>query len=147
MNEQLSNPSWHTLELEQVYHLQNVNPTSGLSAAEVEARLGRYGANELGEKAAKSPLQIIAEQFTNPLVLLLIGAGTISIALGKVIDSLAVFTIVVLNAILGFVQEYRAEKAMAALKRMSSPVVRVRRDGQVREIASAPVVPGDILLL
>ncbi|MBI4929098.1 MAG: HAD-IC family P-type ATPase, partial [Anaerolineae bacterium] len=146
MSTQPETQNLHTLDAETALTRLGSAPT-GLSETEVAARLEKFGPNELAEKQAKSPLAILLEQFTNPLVLLLIGAGTISIVLGKPIDSAAVFAIVIINAILGFVQEYRAERAMAALKKLSSPVVRVRRDGKVVEIASSGLVPGDILLI
>ena len=138
---------WHTLSLPEALERLQVEPQTGLSPAQADQRLAAVGPNELVERGAKSPLLIIWEQFTNPLVLLLLGAALISLLLGKFIDAGAVLAIVVLNAVLGFIQEYRAEQAMAALKKLSSPVVRVRRAGQLVEIAAPQLVPGDILLL
>src|SRR5690606_22610425 len=95
----------------------------------------------------KSPLAILWEQITNPLVLLLIFAAIISALLGKADSVIAISAIVILNAVLGVVQEYRAEQAMAALKRMAAPTVRVRRGGRVQEVPARDIVPGDVILL
>lgn len=138
--------NWHTLTPEET--LQTLNTTvAGLSEADVSARLEKYGPNELQEKAGKSPLKMLWEQFTQTMVLILLAAAIISGFLGKEIETIAILAIVVLFAVLGFVQEYRAEKAMAALKRMSVPTVRVRRTRQVQEIEATSLVPGDIVLL
>jgi Ca2+-transporting ATPase len=138
---------WHTREIDEIQTFLTVDSGAGLSAEEAVNRLNQYGPNELAERGLKSPILIIWEQLTNPLVILLIAAGVTSLLLGKVVDSLAVFAIVVVNAILGFIQEFRAEKAMAALKKLSSPSVRVRRAGVIVEIPTENLVPGDILLV
>ncbi len=119
----------------------------GLSADEVSRRQREYGPNELAERAAKSPWWILWEQLTATLVVVLIVAAVVSAWLGDWKDAIAILTIVVLNALLGFRQEYRAEQAMAALKKMAVPFVRVRRDGHVAEVSSHALVPGDIVLL
>ncbi len=138
---------WHTLDVSETLTRLAVEPASGLSDPQVAERQRKFGLNELRESGRKHPLLIIWEQLINPLVLLLLGAAGISFLLGKAIDSAAVLAVVVINTILGFIQEYRAEKAMAALKRLSNPVVRVRRAGRLQEIPSNQLVPGDILLL
>lgn len=138
---------WHTLDVNETLARLAVESSNGLSDAQVAERQRRFGFNELRESGRKHPLLIIWEQLINPLVLLLLGAAAISFLLGKAIDSAAVLAVVVINTILGFIQEYRAEKAMAALKRLSNPVVRVRRAGRLQEIPSNQLVPGDILLL
>ena len=106
----------------------------------------QYGPNELVEHGVKSPWRIL-DQFKETMVLVLIIAAVISALLSDWKDAIAILAIVILNAILGFVQEYRAEKAMQALKKMAAPIVRVRRDGQVLEIEAHELVPGDIILL
>jgi Ca2+-transporting ATPase len=139
--------TWHTVSVEDTLRRLDVRLEEGLTSAQVLERREQFGSNVLREQGLKSPLLIVWEQLTNPLVLLLLGAAVIAFLLGKGIDAVAVLSIVVLNAILGFVQEYRAEKAMAALKRLSSPVVRVRREGALRELPAEELVPGDVLFL
>jgi Ca2+-transporting ATPase len=135
------------IDADQVLKQVSVDIQRGLSNTDVQTRLKTHGPNELVEKPLKSPLAILWEQLTNPLVLLLIGAAILSAFLGKVDSVVAISSIVIINAILGVVQEYRAEQAMAALKKMSAPLVRVRRDGKVLDVESASLVPGDVVLL
>ena len=137
---------WHTQERERVYEELDTSP-SGLDAAEARRRLERYGPNELEERGLRSPLRVLLGQFTEIMVVVLLVAATISFAIGKTTDAIMILVIVVLNAILGFTQEYRAERAMAALKQLSVPTVRVRRDGQIQEVEATSLVPGDIVLL
>ena len=137
---------WHTLESEQALTQLQVQFQTGLSSEEVTRRLA-LGRNELIEKGITSPLTILWEQITGPLVLLLIFAAVISGLLGKWDSTIAISAIVVLNAILGVVQEYRAEQAMAALKQMAAPRVRVRRNGLTLDVDSPDIVPGDVILL
>jgi Ca2+-transporting ATPase len=142
-----SGESWHTLDAVDAIRRMNVDASIGLTDADAAARLERVGANELVEKPLKSPLAILWEQLTAPLVLLLIGAAAVSALLGKADSTIAILAIVAINAVLGVVQEYRAEQAMAALKKMAAPLVRVRRGGQTRDIQARELVPGDIVLL
>ena len=139
--------SWHTSETRQVLDRLHVDPEQGLSAHEVEQRLREHGPNELIERGLKSPWSIMWEQLTAIMVVVLIIAAVVSLLLGDQLDAIVILAIVVLNAILGFVQEYRAEHAMAALKRMAAPVVKVRRDGQLQQVPAREIVPGDIILL
>jgi P-type Ca2+ transporter type 2C len=139
--------AWHTTEANAVLEHWKVNPGTGLHITEVQTRLNEFGANELVERKLKSPFAILWEQLTNPLVMLLIFAAFISALLGKADNVIAISAIVILNAILGVVQEYRAEQAMAALKKMAAPLVRVRRNNDVLDIQSRELVPGDIVLL
>lgn len=138
---------WYTYGADQVAQQLTVNPAIGLDDAEIAKRQAQYGKNELVEQATKSPLAILWEQLTAPLVLILIFAAVVSAFLGELKNVIAIMIIVILNAILGVVQEYRAEKAMQALKKMAAPAVRVRRNGRVVDIPSADLVPGDIILL
>ena len=119
----------------------------GLSEETVRRRLQEFGPNELIEHGRKSPWLIFWEQLTSTMVVILIISAAISAFLGDLKDALAILAIVVVNAILGFRQEYKAEQAMAALKKMAAPTVRVRREGHIREISSRELVPGDIILL
>lgn len=139
--------AWHTLDVAQVLDALQADGEHGLDEAAVQQRLAQYGPNELEEKPIKSPWAILWEQITNPLVLLLIGASVISGILGKWDSVIAISAIVIINAILGVVQEYRAEQAMAALKRMAAPLVRVRRAGRVLDVAAREIVPGDLILV
>ena len=145
--EETHNVAWHTIDTDTIRQQLQVDEPHGLTSSEVEKRQAKYGWNELTEQPVKNPLAILWEQLTDPLVLLLLGAAIVSAFLGKVIELFAILGIVVLNATLGVLQEYRAEKAMAALKKMAAPLVRVRRDGQVKDIQSRELVPGDIVLL
>ncbi len=119
----------------------------GLSAAEAAKRLEHHGPNELQHADGPSVAGMLLEQFKSPVVLLLIAACGVSVVLGEVADAIAIGAIVVLNAAVGFFQEYRAEAAMQALKSMTAPRARVRRDGATVTIAAAHVVPGDVLML
>jgi Ca2+-transporting ATPase len=122
-------------------------PSPGLTTEEANRRLGELGANEIARGEATSPWKILAAQFASPLIWLLLGACVISGFLGELADAIAIGTILVVNACVGFFQEYRAEKAMLALRSMTAPRARVRRDGHAVTIGAAGVVPGDILLL
>ena len=139
--------SWHVLDEDAVLERLGVSAEAGLSAAQVEERLRQYGPSELVERGMTSPLVILFEQIKNPLVLLLIFAAVVSALLGKADSVIAILAIVALNAVLGVVQEYRAEQAMAALKKMAAPLVRVRRDAKVMDVQARDLVPGDIVLL
>lgn len=119
----------------------------GLSQAEVEVRRQKYGSNELIDRGTKSPWKILWEQLTETMVVILLISTIITFFLHEYTDAIVILVIVILNTILGFSQEYRAEKAMAALKKMSVPKVRVRRDGKLMEVSEVQLVPGDIILL
>src|SRR5215212_9697125 len=123
------------------------NLRRGLSAEEARGRLEQYGPNELEERSGRGPWAILWEQFTSAMIVILIVAAVASALLGDYEDSIAIAVIVVLNAALGFGQEYRAERAMDALKRLSAPIVKVRRNGHVREVSARELVPGDVVLL
>lgn len=143
----MSEKLWHALEVPVIEQELNTNLVFGLAAADIPARIAAYGPNELQEKGGISPLKLLISQFTNTMVLILIAAAVISGLLGKTTETFAIGAIVVLFALLGFMQEYKAEKAMAALKRLSVPVVRVRRNGQLLELSARDLVPGDVVLL
>ncbi|MBN3911377.1 MAG: cation-translocating P-type ATPase [Nostoc sp. NMS1] len=152
---------WHSLEVDKALDLLDSNADSGLTPQEIEQRLQKYGPNELEETAGRSAWEILLDQFKNIMLLMLIGVALISgfldlMALregrlkpGEVPfkDTIAILAIVILNGILGYVQESRAEKALAALKKMTSPLVRVIRDTRLVEIAAKELVPGDVMLL
>lgn len=138
---------WHTLTITDLARELKTDPEKGLSPEEASHRFGHYGPNELIERGAKSPLKILWEQFTGIMVLILVVSAVVSVILGEYTDAVAILIIVVLNAVLGFVQEYRAEQAMAALKKMAVPHVKVRRGGHLQELIASQLVPGDLILL
>ena len=119
----------------------------GLRSDQVTSLRDAYGPNELVETGGRGPWRILWEQLSGAMVLLLIVAAVVSLFLHEYTDAIVIMAIVVLNAALGFAQDYRAEKALAALKKLAVPVVRVRRDGVVQEISARELVPGDIVLL
>lgn len=118
-----------------------------LTSAEAAKRLNQYGKNALSETSSHSPLNIFIEQFQSVLVLMLLAATALSFFLGDSLDGILILAIVFLNAILGFAQEFKAEKALAALKQMTTGVVKVLRDGVTIELPSTQLVPGDIIFL
>ncbi|MCI2400574.1 HAD-IC family P-type ATPase [Aliiroseovarius subalbicans] len=122
-------------------------PLNGLSSAEAAARLAEHGPNALAEAAQVSPVRIFVRQFTGLLVLILIAAAAIALALGEVVDAVAIGLVVILNGILGFVQEWQAENALEALRSMLSTTARVLRDGQEQVIDTRDIVPGDRVML
>ncbi|MBN1119772.1 MAG: cation-translocating P-type ATPase [Anaerolineae bacterium] len=136
-----------THEVSDVLNTLSTDREQGLSTQQAADRLTQYGLNELEERGGKSPFSILWEQFTSTMVLILIAAAVLSGFLGKTLETVAISAIVVLFGFLGFIQEYRAEQAMAALKQLTVPIVRVRRDGKVVEISARELVPGDIVLL
>ncbi len=137
---------WYRFEDSEVLVKLN-SGLEGLSAVEAATRIGKVGRNELSEAGKRGPWLIFWEQLKAFMVLVLIAAAVISAATGDFKDAIAIGAIVVLNAVLGFIQEYRAEKAMAALQQMAVPIARVRRGGQTQDISSAELVPGDILFI
>jgi P-type Ca2+ transporter type 2C len=137
----------HQLSAEELPQRLQVEPAQGLSTEEARRRLAEQGPNELTERSARTPWAILWDQLSATMVLVLLAAAAISFALRDAKDAIAILAIVVLNAALGFVQEYRAEKAMAALKKLAVPSVTVRRDGQVQSVPARDLVRGDLLYL
>lgn len=137
---------WYQLDTGKVYELTGSSP-QGLSLQTVEQKMAAYGYNELPGKKKKPAWLLFTDQFRDFMILVLIAAAVISGVLGEITDTIIIMLIVVLNAIMGFIQEYRAEKAMAALKKMATPHTNVLRNGRVNTISSIELVPGDIVLL
>jgi Ca2+-transporting ATPase len=138
--------SWHALKPEEA--LEELRTTSeGLTSQEAQTRLLTYGPNELKKKKGKSPIKLFFEQFTDVLMIILLIATGLSLAIGETVDALIILAIVVASAILGFTQEYRSEKAVEALKRMTAPTAIVLREGKEIKVPANQVVPGDIILL
>jgi Ca2+-transporting ATPase len=137
---------WHQKSVEDTINDLN-SSLKGLSAKEALKRLQEYGPNELIEKKKKTSFMMFLDQFKDFLIIVLIGAAIIAGTVGKPTDAIAILAIVILNAIIGFIQEYRAEQAMAALKKMAAPTAIVLRDGLPTNIPAAEIVPGDMVLL
>lgn len=138
---------WHTLSADEVALLLEANHQIGLSAAQVAERIALHGPNALHEKRGRSPWRMLLDQLTDFMIIVLIGAAVISGIVGDLQDTIAIIVIVLLNTLIGFIQEYRAERAMAALKRMAEVTARVMRDGQVQTVNASELVPGDVILI
>jgi Ca2+-transporting ATPase len=137
---------WYQFEIEEVLDELDTDLQQGLSDGEAVRRLEQHGPNAIHGRGGKHPARILFEQFTSTMVLILITAAAVSAFLGKPTETIAIAAIVILFALLGFVQEYRAERAMAGLRKMTVPRVRVRRDGSLAERSARELVPGDIVL-
>ena len=138
---------WHNVSLEEAVRGLASDIADGLSTEETAQRAEQYGPNALVAKPPKTVWRILWQQLSSTLVVILIVACVASALLGDLKDAAAILAIVILNAFLGVREEYRAEQAMAALKRLSAPVVKVRRGGHVVEVPAIGLVPGDIVLL
>jgi len=144
--------TWHTLSADQTLQILDTDSETGLTSEQVIGRQQQYGLNELKEVPGRSTLEILWDQFTNIMLVMLIAVAIVSAVIdfrkgNFPKDAVAIFSIVILNGMLGYFQESRAEQALAALKRMSSPRVRVVRDGKMQELAAKELVPGDIMFL
>ncbi len=138
---------WHAVHSDVVAARLATNPERGLAASEAARRLVAHGPNELVEGGARSGWAVAWDQVTATMVVILIVAAVVSAAVGDFKDAIAILAIVALNAALGFYQEFKAERAIAALRKLAVPHVRVRRDGHVTEISAREVVVGDVMLL
>jgi Ca2+-transporting ATPase len=138
--------AWHSKKSEQVLSELKVDQ-QGLSSEEVKRRLGEYGYNELKEKKRITPLQIFLNQFKDVFVIMLLVATIISFLIGETVDAITIAVIVILNSVVGFIQEYRSEKAMEAMQKLTAPKARVIRDGNETMVDAREIVPGDIVLL
>ncbi|MDZ7393606.1 MAG: HAD-IC family P-type ATPase, partial [candidate division KSB1 bacterium] len=142
----MDQPLWHTLSGEEVLARLGSGP-NGLSSAEAARRLAQYGPNELQEAEQISRWKILLSQFKNVLVIILLVATAISAALGHQVEALAISAIVLFSVFMGYLQEYRAERALEALRRMAALRATVIRDGSEQEVPAREIVPGDVLLL
>jgi len=138
--------NWHLISKEEALRITGSRLT-GLAASESEALLTQYGPNKLLEKKKKPAWLMFLQQFKDVMILILMAAALISGLIGDIKDTIVILVIVFLNAIVGFVQEYRAEKAMEALKKMSTPVAAVLRNGMAAEVDAASLAPGDVVCL
>ncbi len=141
-----ANHRWHILEAEEVLKRLETSK-DGLSEDQARRRLDKSGPNRLEGEEGTSRLRLLAGQVHNPLIYLLLSAAFLSLVAGKMIDASVIAGVVVLNTILGFAQEWRAEGALAALREMAAPRARVLREGRERDIEAREVVPGDVLVL
>jgi Ca2+-transporting ATPase len=147
MNEQQSSENhWHAVDVKEVLKRLEVSE-EGLTGDEAKRRLEEVGPNSLEVEEGISPLRLLLRQVHNPLIYLLTGAAVLSLFVDHEVDAAVIAGVIVLNTLLGFIQEWRAEGALAALRRMASPHARVLRDGKPLDIDAAEVVPGDILIL
>jgi calcium-translocating P-type ATPase len=153
MNSQVSigSPSnftpWHAVATDEVLRRLDTNVQSGLSAADVQQRLEKYGHNKLPEGRKQGPFMRFLQQFNNILVYVLLGAGFVKLMVGLWLDASIILAVVVLNALLGFFQEGKAEKALDSIRNMLSAEARTVRGGETRLVPSEDLVPGDIVLL
>lgn len=138
---------WHTLSLSQIAEHFDVDPAQGVSTAQAAQRLIAHGHNEIAESHGRGPWRMLLAQFSDFMVLVLIAAAVIAGIVGEPQDSIAIAVILILNALIGFAQEYRAERAVAALKRMAAPTAYVRRNGRLEKVAGRDLVPGDVVVL
>ena len=138
---------WFSKTQKEVLEELNVNPAVGLTSEEAEARLQRYGQNKLKGKPKKSLISLFFAQLKDMLIYVLLSAAVITVVIGEYVDAIIILLVVILNAVIGVVQEYKAEKAIEALQKMTTPKSLVRRDGEIKEISSEQIVPGDIVII
>ncbi len=138
--------NWHQLDTDEVMKLLGTS-MEGLSAAAVEDKMVTYGPNRLSEKKSRSPWLLFLGQFGDFMILILLVAAVISAIVGDMTDAIIILVIVILNAIVGFIQEFRAEKAVTALRQLATPIATVIRSNLTQQIPSPELVPGDIVLL
>lgn len=143
----MSQSQWYQMTTEEVLRTHEVDPIGGLTWDEATDRQKQNGSNELIEKRSVSPLTLLLNQFKDFMVLVLMGATLISGLLGEYLDAITIIAIIVMNGILGFIQEFRAERSLRALKELSAPFSKVIRDGVVHQIPARELVVGDIVLL
>jgi Ca2+-transporting ATPase len=146
MNETTAHVNWHAMDSEQVLKRLD-SGADGLDEAKAKQRLAETGPNSLEAEDGVSPWRLLARQVHNPLIYLLIGAAVLSFVIGHRVDSAVIIGVVVLNTLLGFFQEWRAEGALNALRKMAAHHARVLRDGQLVGIEASQAVPGDVLAL
>jgi Ca2+-transporting ATPase len=137
----------HALDGREVAQAFEVDPDRGLDGDEVARRREEYGENSLPSAPERPKWKLLLDQFRNVLILVLLGAAALSAFVGDVKDAIVIAAVLTLNAVIGFVQELRAEASVEALKQMIHTTARVRRDGRVVEVDAEELVPGDVVLL
>src|SRR5262245_45409953 len=140
-------PAWHAMTADEAVKRLATDTGKGLDAAEAASRLQQYGPNRLPEGRRRGPLMRFLSQFNNILVYVLLGAGFTKLMLDLWLDAGIIFGVVILNALLGFIQEGKAEKALESIRNMLSAEARTLRDGETRMMPAEELVPGDIVLL
>lgn len=143
----LTQTAWHQLPSEQAAGLLESDSATGLAQAEVDARMQQFGPNRMTAHKRLSEWMRFVLQFNQPLLYILIAATVITVALGEWVDAAVIFCVVLINAVIGYLQEAKAEKAIEALANMVVTEATVRRGGQKLRVASAQLVPGDVVLL
>ncbi|GAB7053892.1 MULTISPECIES: calcium-translocating P-type ATPase, SERCA-type [Paenibacillus] len=143
----MSQKHWYQMTAEETLLSSGTEPSKGLAAEEADKRLAVYGKNELADGQGISALTLFLNQFKDFMVLVLVGATLISGLLGEYLDAITIIAIIIMNGILGFVQEFRAERSLRALKELSAPNAKVIRDGKLEQLPARELVPGDIVVL
>lgn len=138
--------AWYQLTVEEALSHLSSTP-DGISNEEAAERLKKFGANQIESKKGDSALVIFLKQFKSPLIYILLFAAVISFLVGKEINSIVIFAVLSVNAVMGFVQESRASKSMKSLKELSAPKAKALRSCEVMEVATKDIVPGDVILL
>jgi len=139
--------NWHLRDVHALAREHGVDPATGLSEQQVSQRMLEHGANELPTSSSRSLWLLVVDQFSDFMILVLIAAAVISGVIGDLVDTLVILVIVLLNAAIGLVQAWRADKAMAALQRLAAAQATVLRSGHLQQVATKSLVPGDIVLL
>jgi len=150
MTDTFSSPpdkNWHKLEENVVAVALDADISAGLDEADASLRLRQYGPNQLAEKPPTNLWKLFLDQFKGFLILVLIGAAILAGAIGGLKDAIVILVVVMINALLGFYQEYRSEQSLAALKKMLAPEAEVRRGGKSRIVPARELIPGDLVLL
>ncbi|MCD6397234.1 MAG: HAD-IC family P-type ATPase, partial [Spirochaetaceae bacterium] len=138
---------YHTLTVEETVKSLETDPKSGLSSSEAGVRLNKYGRNKLKAKSGISPWKILADQFKDIIIVLLVIAAAVSFSIGDYIEGAAVLVVILITAFFGFITEYRAERSVEELQKMITPIAKVMRDGEIDEIDASELVPGDIIII
>ena len=147
METHTTDATWHQVSVTEATRQLGVDPVTGLSSEEAARRYEHYGPNRLNESPPRSRWLLLADQFKGILILVLIGAALLAAIIGDLTDAIVILVVVMINALLGFSQEQRAEQSLAALKKMLAPTAEVRRDGKTMTLSADALVPGDIVLL
>jgi len=138
---------WHSLKVEEVVRIFDTDTNKGLSEKEAKERLKKFGTNRLPEEKSFSRLKILLDQFTSPLIFILVIAGIICLVINETTDAIVIFSAVILNVIVGFFQENKASQILMSLKKVVKHEAEVLRDGHLKVIDSTLIVPGDIVIL
>lgn len=144
MNLHHENYPFHAKDLSEIFHTLGSKP-GGLPATEADRRQNEFGRNEIPDKKQQHPLFLFLKQFNNYLIYILILAVIISFYLGNIVDAYLILSIIIINAVIGFVQEYKAERSIESLKKMLVPIASVYRDGKLKQIDAKNLVPGDVI--